>query len=254
MSNPPHPVLCLLPGISSPSSPPHTTSSWNLGAVAVHFGQLLRVAGKWWRQRPVEGVLEDQGRTRLLHLPDSESSTVDVWNQGRYGYLDLSRKVHRLSDIETFFLVWALGVLKVRRSLEDTALYCSSQYLWDTFTQDSKSPSFLERYIAYHHYRSLGWCVRPGTRYGCDYALYPSDLTQHHSSYLVLLLPSSGPDRCFWSLRRIYTTLRVTTQVNKQLVVCWVSLPQDTSSPEKTLTSSTVSDTLLSRWIPEQER
>lgn len=70
----------------------------------------------------MEGVLEDQGRTRLLHLPDSESSTVDVWNQGRYGYLDLSRKVHRLSDIETFFLVWALGVLKVRRSLEDTAV------------------------------------------------------------------------------------------------------------------------------------
>ncbi|RKP15464.1 tRNA intron endonuclease [Piptocephalis cylindrospora] len=235
-------LLCPLPGVSRPKLSLKSNVLLHPRLLTTALTQFLQAVARWWGQRPVVGFLDTHRRTQLLY---TSGSTVDVWNQGRYGAFEAS-PIYRLSDVETFFLAWALKVLKVQRSLEDSSHY-SHPSLWKALSQPSSYPSggptFQERYIAYHHYRSLGWCVRPGARYGCDYALYPSDLTQYHSSYLVLLLPSSGPNRSFWSLRHIYTTLRVTTQVNK-----------DTSCPETTLSFSTLSDVLLSRWIPEQDR
>jgi tRNA-splicing endonuclease subunit Sen2 len=31
---------------------------------------------------------------------------------------------------------------------------------------------FLVSYVAYHHFRSLGWVVKPGIKFSCDWLLY----------------------------------------------------------------------------------
>jgi len=39
--------------------------------------------------------------------------------------------------------------------------------MWSVFT--SLSPRFLERYIAYHHFRSIGWVPKTGLKFGTDF-------------------------------------------------------------------------------------
>jgi tRNA-splicing endonuclease subunit Sen2 len=41
---------------------------------------------------------------------------------------------------------------------------------------------FLVSYIAYHHYRSLGWVVKPGIKFCCDWLLYRRGPAFSHSA------------------------------------------------------------------------
>lgn len=92
-----------------------------------------------------------------------------------------------VSPSEVFFLAGMLGVLEVRE-LDGRAL--AIEEIWarllegQTTRADSLTPSpspaapprpdhpFLLSYIAYHHYRSLGWAVKSGVKFCCDWLLY----------------------------------------------------------------------------------
>ncbi|KAJ3088874.1 tRNA splicing endonuclease subunit sen2 [Quaeritorhiza haematococci] len=90
---------------------------------------------------------------------------------------------YQLSAEESFFLSWALECLDV---CDDAGNIITSKRLWDIYRLNSvtraqrlKSPSdlswqsfanpFIIRYVAYHHYRSQGWVVRSGIKFGADF-------------------------------------------------------------------------------------
>lgn len=52
--------------------------------------------------------------------------------------------------------------------------------------------NFILHYVAYHHYRSQGWCVRSGIKFGVDYLLYDKGPPFHHAEYCLHVLENSN--------------------------------------------------------------
>mmetsp|Transcript_19695 Transcript_19695/g.27722 ORF Transcript_19695/g.27722 Transcript_19695/m.27722 type:complete len:292 (+) Transcript_19695:76-951(+) len=48
-------------------------------------------------------------------------------------------------------------------------------------------PSFPERYAVYHHFRSRGWIVKSGLKFGADYLLYTDSPEVVHAAYSVII-------------------------------------------------------------------
>lgn len=51
------------------------------------------------------------------------------------------------------------------------------------------SNPFVVRYVVYHYYRSQGWVVKDGLKYGTDFLLYKKGLVFGHSQYAVKVVP-----------------------------------------------------------------
>ena len=106
----------------------------------------------------------------------------------------------QLQPEEAFFLLFAVGVLTIRSSspFASASINASNVPLsvlaaWQTFLRDGAvmrtalprqidvkddprmtrfdSP-FLIAYASYHHYRSMGWVVRSGVKFCCEWVLY----------------------------------------------------------------------------------
>lgn len=48
---------------------------------------------------------------------------------------------------------------------------------------------FLLSYIAYHHYRSLGWAVKSGIKFCADWLLYKRGPVFGHAEFAILIIP-----------------------------------------------------------------
>lgn len=153
----------------------------------------------------------------------------------------------QLTAEEAFFLVYGLGVLKI--TTEDTQTAISTASLFSFFRQNSyfppHSPSdvhpddpFLLSYVVYHHFRSLGWVVRSGIKFGVDWLLYNRGPVFSHAEFAVLILPSyrhphwhltseltdskEKERRSWWWL---HCANRVQSQVRKSLLLVYVEVP-----------------------------
>lgn len=74
-------------------------------------------------------------------------------------------------------------------------------------------------YAAYHHYRSHGWCVRSGIKFGCDFLLYRRGPPFHHAEFSVMVLaPDERHDYTWYS-----TVARVVGGAQKTLVLAYVA-------------------------------
>jgi tRNA-splicing endonuclease subunit Sen2 len=191
----------------------------------------------------------------------------------------------QLSLEEAFFLSYGLGVLKIHCDDGDAVPPPSS--LLSLFRRHSyyppRSPSepldpddpFMTSYVAYHHYRSLGWVVRSGVKFSTDYLLYNRGPAFSHAEFAVILIPSythaywtEGPgktqsttnkSKSWWWLHGIN---RVQAQVQKQLVLCYVDIPPPLTEEEKRqdldiaklLSRYKVRDVSVRRWTPNRSR
>lgn len=148
----------------------------------------------------------------------------------------------QLSLQEAFFLAWTVRCLRIHDS--DTGQELSLQQLWNACFRIS-SPivskrvdnSFLVHYVVYHHFRSLGWVVKPGIKFCVDYLLYKRGPVFHHAEFAVMIvpvyedakerersprpLPNSGPLSWQW----FSTVNRANAQVMKTLVLAHVMIP-----------------------------
>ncbi|KAF9163082.1 tRNA splicing endonuclease subunit sen2 [Actinomortierella ambigua] len=146
---------------------------------------------------------------------------------------------------------------------------------------------FVVRYVAYHHFRSHGWVVKDGLKYGVDFLLYRKGVVFGHSEYAVKVIsgsPSSSTaletslplqlsprpmlgrvdpwHHPVYSWQWLLTLNRVVSQVQKTLLLCHVIPPQDPSSlpdhtlldPRLALPQYTVVEVTSRRWIPERHR
>lgn len=118
----------------------------------------------------------------------------------------------QLQKIEVFFLRFALNVIDIDLSLHQLFLECCSNDV-------SPSNPFILDYVVYHHYRSLGWCVRSGIKFGCDVLLYKRGPPISHAEHGILIMS----DKQDWS--SISSISRVIGGVKKNLVLVYIDVP-----------------------------
>lgn len=172
-----------------------------------------------------------------------------------------------LDPVEAFFLAFALEVGEVlgdNRILSDTELL-ESIANFDT----SPAPllhrllAFLQRYVVYHHYRSLGWCVRSGIKFGCEFLLYNRGPPFRHADFGVLIL--AADERRLWE--DTMAAARVVGGVKKTLLFAYVEMPTlellstvwEASEPPrekvmKLLQLYKVNEMVYRRWSPSRTR
>ena len=107
----------------------------------------------------------------------------------------------QLNMEEALFLASALGVLDIYRP--DAEQPIANQDLLPLFAQHATFPpspnldarslppdnSLLVSYVAYHHFRALGWVVRPGVKFAVDLLLYNRGPVFAHAEFAVLVRP-----------------------------------------------------------------
>lgn len=194
----------------------------------------------------------------------------------------------QLSNEEAFFLAYGLGALNILSDDRKTLL--TSNSLLTLLCHHSYSPSrdqsanlktddpFLISYVVYHHFRSLGWVVRSGVKFGADYLLYNRGPVFSHAEFAIIVIPSY--DHPYWSETEdrkaecagkqarswwwLHCVNRVQAQVKKTLVVCYVAVPPPTQDLEAASTGCldigallarySVRELIIRRWIPNRSR
>ncbi|CAH1773641.1 unnamed protein product [Owenia fusiformis] len=163
---------------------------------------------------------------------------------------------------EAFFLSYGLGCLVVhdeqQKPLDVTTM-------WQIFCK--RQPSFLANYIVYHNFRSKGWCPKPGIKYGAEYVVYKQGPPFYHSSYSVLVRLVDGvsfrDDTQYEKRPLSWTTIagmhRITEQVSKEVMFCYVIKPpgvsdQDLTSSPAYIPQFKVQETIFRRWKSSAER
>ncbi|RJE22289.1 TRNA-splicing endonuclease subunit Sen2 [Aspergillus sclerotialis] len=238
--------------------------------------------GKTVRFSPVVQEKEFVSESTTLHLPDPSLNENDAGEEP-----SLKNEEHlQLSNEEAFFLVYGLGALQIFDDKRSTVIPAPS--LFSLLRQHSyfpprESPTALElddpfiiSYAVYHHFRSLGWIVRSGVKFGVDYLLYNRGPVFSHAEFAVVVIPSY--DNPYWSEteeRRdrsarkqarswwwLHCVNRVQAQVKKSLVVCYVEVPPPLSDAQANaehdvgalLAQYRVREISLRRWVPNRTR
>ena len=197
----------------------------------------------------------------------------------------------QLNPSEAFFLSYALGIVQIRD--QATSALLPTEALFTLFRQQSYFPPrepqdlcpddpFLLQYVVYHHFRSLGWVVRPGIKFAVDWLLYLRGPVFSHAEFAVIVLPAytdpywrsteelsrsttKKESKSWWWLHCVN---RVQSQVRKSLVICYVELPAPSAlsiqSEQKAsvkginigqiLKQYRVRELTLKRWTPNRER
>ncbi|KAI8821735.1 uncharacterized protein EV422DRAFT_526711 [Fimicolochytrium jonesii] len=194
---------------------------------------------------------------------------------------------HQLMPEEAFFLAHGLGILGIISSLSSPSLspHLTPQALWTalrapTLTIPSPpspptlSPSdFALTYTAYHHYKSRGWVVKSGIKFGTHFVLYRRGPIFRHAEYAVVVVPTllthdhtTPPDtscvpqpvvpQTTW--RQTLTLSRVLAQVNKSVLLCYVGVPADMRAEDlgdpSVVRRLSVWDVAMRRWVPSRTR
>jgi tRNA-splicing endonuclease subunit Sen2 len=157
---------------------------------------------------------------------------------------------------EAFFLSYALGALIILDpttnspiSNRDLFTLCRRTSYFPPLSSPALSPDdpFMVNYVAFHHFRSLGWVVRSGIKFSVDFMLYQRGPVFTHAEFAVVILPSySDP---YWSSdaslqnhvkkkeKRTWAWMscinRVIAQVRKTLILAYVDIPKPLNLDEE---------------------
>ncbi|KAI8933255.1 hypothetical protein NX059_009886 [Plenodomus lindquistii] len=198
---------------------------------------------------------------------NSPSQTYPAWLLLRI-YSAYAAIPHEAKDLEGLVtnLRIAFNTQKSASSI-DPALTCIPEIAPDN--------PFMLKYVVYHHFRSLGWVVRPGIKFAVDYLLYIRGPAFTHAEFAIIIIPSysdpywknavdgttSMKDKDWWWLHRVN---RVQTQVMKTLLLVYVEVPAPWDQRHagddfqvdvgSVLQKYTVREFVLKRWSPSRNR
>ena len=133
----------------------------------------------------------------------------------------------QLSLEECFFLHHVMGTINVY--FNDRVITGHNE-LWQLFkqTQDHMDEKmFVARYAAYFYFRSKGWVVKDGLKFGADFILYKDGPECNHSLFCVTIIRVLHDGRIETKLPPRYLSglVRVSKSVKKHPIVCYVKLP-----------------------------
>ncbi|PYI22945.1 hypothetical protein BO99DRAFT_409716 [Aspergillus violaceofuscus CBS 115571] len=217
--------------------------------------QLSNGSGKTVRFSPVVQAKEFISDSAILQLPEVIAEEDKAGGAEEEPALQNEEHLH-LSNEEAFFLAYGLGALTILDDTREAVITTST--LLPLFCQHADFPprgpssemkpddTFLISYVVYHHFRSLGWVVRSGVKFGVDYLLYNRGPVFSHAEFAVVVIPSytdsywseteerrkhceKQVSRSWWWLHCVN---RVQAQVKKSLVVCYVEVPPPAPKPK----------------------
>ncbi|KAL0125119.1 hypothetical protein PUN28_004333 [Cardiocondyla obscurior] len=207
---------------------------------------------------------DDNEHGKLLVLPDSDSDTENYLKNIKPRIESEGfpvREALHLTFEETFFLLFGLGCLQVIH-FDGSLLDINNAWLY--FCKEK--PDFVQKYVVYHYYRSKGWVVKPGLKYGGDFLLYKEGPPFYHASYIViievadadsLVIDPASSRSMTWN--NLFGFERLSETVAKELLfaqVLWPSsVPRDINETSpKMLSEFAVRELLWRRWNPKQHR
>ncbi|KAK8135549.1 Endonuclease TnsA- Hjc/tRNA endonuclease [Apiospora sp. TS-2023a] len=191
--------------------------------------------------------------------PKSSLSTLSATsNEDSLPVVDKERL--QLTREEAFFLAFGLGVLKVRD--EKSGVLLSTQDLQLDLQPDDP---FLVNYAVYHHFRSLGWVVRPGIKFGCDWLLYNRGPAFSHAEFAISVFPSytdpgwksQGRKAPAHNWHWLHSVNRVQSTAVKTLVLVYVDIPLPTTGEvdiASLLKQYRIREFMLKRWPINRRR
>ncbi|CAG8476609.1 8582_t:CDS:10, partial [Dentiscutata erythropus] len=203
-----------------------------------------------------EQITQNRRIARARRKKNKKNASASITNnEDSKDVIDVSDKAisiqeHlQLTTEEAFFLSFGLGCLEIYDANDNLM---TTHDCWNAFRISSVSNialnapqdslitqldnPFILRYVVYHYFRSLGWVVRSGMKFGCDYVLYEKGPEYKHAEYCVIVLPyylSVTNNKNNNHFRHNVTTSwqlmsnlsRVCVQVKKSLVLCYVIIP-----------------------------
>lgn len=160
----------------------------------------------------------------------------------------------QLELFESFFLFDALGSINIQYQGE---LINSRREMWQLFKQvydESNGNNFIFKYAAYFYFRSKGWIVKNGLKFGTDFVLYKDGPKYNHSLFCVTVINVSSNGQIESDLPRQYISglVRVSKSVQKHPIICFVKLPKaDISADDSSVISEcTIRCVHVERWDP----
>ncbi|KAI4147710.1 MAG: hypothetical protein L6R39_003034 [Caloplaca ligustica] len=237
---------------------------------------------------PLAPNADQQKRSTPPDMPTERSNLPHKMSEPSSNSL-VNQEHLQLTLEEAFYLVYGLGVLEIQNPATSQMLPTSeffsicrsfSYFPPRPLAQLSPDDPFLLSYVVYHHFRSLGWVVRPGIKFAVDYLLYNRGPVFSHAEFAVMILPSyshahwsSTPElramvdgkekKSWWWLHCVN---RVQAQVRKSLVIAYVEVPplseiavsMDESGEVvdicRFLKMYRVREVVLKRWTPNRSR
>ncbi|XP_067135995.1 tRNA-splicing endonuclease subunit Sen2 [Centruroides vittatus] len=153
---------------------------------------------------------------------------------------------------EAFFLSYGLGCLIVKESNKELSI----SEMWKKFCWLALDGRFPCKYVAYHYFRSKGWIVKSGLKYGTDFVLYKDGPAFYHSTYCVVVREvSSDFNEQSLTWLELLSLNRVNEHVAKDTLLCYVMKNKDTDLLDPScIPTFNVQEVLLRRWIPSEER
>lgn len=159
-----------------------------------------------------------------------------------------------LMPVETIFLSFALPIIDV-----SPINFITEQCITDISQYSKELHTLLIQYAAYHHYRSHGWCVRSGIKFGSDYILYKRGPPFQHADFCIMVLDSNCSKPYTW-----YSTIaRVCGTANKTLVLCYVECLENKEQIlewlqkgqlAKVFSSFKIGEVIYKRWVAGRNR
>ncbi|KAG9312942.1 hypothetical protein JVU11DRAFT_6377 [Chiua virens] len=241
--------------------------------------RMIPSAATW---KPKEGAGEDGAQL------DEDRTAADEDDEDGGDEEPIENVEHlQLTLSEAFFLLWNLDCLSI--SILDNGDALTLSQIWNAFQNVyvpclTLAPSldppsnrrfdnpFLVNYVVYHHYRSLGWVVKSGTKFCVDYLLYKRGPVFSHAEFAVVVCPvyedpADQDDSPFklnnatpFSWSWLSTINRVNSQVQKTLVLSYVTIPARSTVPKDILLSPacfahyTVREVVVRRFVPARMR
>ena len=211
--------------------------------------------------------LEDFEPKINMHIPEKivkKEMSIDMANVKHPETIELKDQPTylRLELWEAFFLTYGLGCLLVSNCDKDNE-DMSIDEMWEKFCH--VCDYFRLKYAVYHHFRSKGWVVKDGCKFGADFLLYKDGPPFYHASYSVWIRKHSEivnytdtkevPNLDWTSLSGLN---RVTESASKELLLIDVYEPDDID--EKALTVSNylkcikLEEVLVRRWVASSEK
>lgn len=146
-----------------------------------------------------------------------------------------------LTPEEAFFLAYGLGSLQVVYNNNILDL----EQCWTLLCSNDRH--FVDRYVVYHYFRSKGYVVKPGIKFGGDFLLYKDGPGIRHADYIIVIKSDTKQD----DLITILGHVRVATTTVKEILLVEVLKPNGvTSKLPESLHLYHVKEVLLTRNIP----
>ncbi|XP_026290816.1 tRNA-splicing endonuclease subunit Sen2 [Frankliniella occidentalis] len=162
---------------------------------------------------------------------------------------------------EALFLCYGLGCLYIFDISGQKILNCDE--FWALCLEiDTR---FIERYVTYHHFRSKGWVVKSGLKFGGDFLLYKDGPGFYHASYVVMskvLYGENSIEAGSINKKLDWITLmglnRLAETSGKEVLLCYAIrpnglLPGQPSSPN-VIKKFKVHEVIPRRWQPSVAR